>query len=104
MRLVTDGPGPGLVVIGSGYDPGWQAFDAQGQPLPVLRADAILTAVAVPAGAQEVTLRYRPQHWGRALGLAGSSLALLLLWLAFGHRRWYAAARPAGPGQDQEQA
>lgn len=86
LRLETEGPGPGLVVLSEGYDPGWRAT-AHGESLPVHRVDGLLIGVEVPPGAQIVELNYEPRLW-RA-GLAGSGLASLALiaWGYLGRKR-----------------
>lgn len=86
IALETDGPGPGLVVVSEGYDPGWSAFSGD-RELRVRRVNALLIGVEVPAGRHTVTLSYEPPLW-RA-GLAGSALSLLLLggWAAWRVRR-----------------
>ncbi len=48
-----------LLVISEAYYPGWAA-SVNGQPAPVLEADAYLLAVPVPAGNSTVELNYRP--------------------------------------------
>jgi hypothetical protein len=86
MRLETAGAGAGLVVLGSGYDPGWRAW-AGGHELTVLRADAVLLGVLVPPGKQVIELAYEPPRWRLGLGLALASLLLLLGWLVVSARR-----------------
>lgn len=79
IQLDTTGAGPGLVVVSESFDSGWRAF-AEGRELPVHRTDAFLLSVEVPAGRQQVELRYEPRFW--RVGVFGSGLALSLL-LAF---------------------
>jgi hypothetical protein len=55
----VDATGPGYLYVADGYDPHWRA-SIDGQPAPVLRANAAFKAVAIPAGRHRVTLDYRP--------------------------------------------
>jgi hypothetical protein len=48
---------PGYLLINDAWDPDWSAT-VNGQPAPVLRADFMLRAVPVPAGASQVVLHY----------------------------------------------
>jgi hypothetical protein len=48
---------PGYLLINDAWDPDWSAT-VNGQPAPVLRADFMLRAVPVPAGASQVVLDY----------------------------------------------
>jgi hypothetical protein len=48
-----------LLVLSEVDYPGWQA-QIGGAPAPILRGDGILRVVALPAGAHEVTLDFRP--------------------------------------------
>jgi hypothetical protein len=91
LRLETNGPGPGLVLVNERYDAGWQAFVGT-RALPVLRADALVLGVAVPAGHQVVELRYRPPGWDAMVAVSLGSLLLCGLWLILARRY-----RPAAP-------
>jgi Bacterial membrane protein YfhO len=73
VRIQTDGPQPGFVVLVDSYDPGWRA-QMDDQPASVLRANVAFRAVPVPAGAHTVELRYRP--FFVVVGLAISALSL----------------------------
>jgi hypothetical protein len=66
-RLSQDG----YVVLVDAFDPGWRA-SVDGRAAPVLRANLAFRAVPVPAGAHEISLRYRPTAVvaGLALSLA----------------------------------
>ena len=66
--------GPAVVVIRTPFDPNWRAT-VDGRPARLLAADHLLQAVAVPAGAHRIELRY--QDRSIAAGLAGSVLALV---------------------------
>lgn len=59
LVLEVDAPADGLVVIAEGYDTGWQAR-VDGAPATVLRANLVLRAVWVEAGAHRIELEYRP--------------------------------------------
>ncbi|MDB5096314.1 MAG: putative rane protein [Cyanobacteria bacterium RYN_339] len=79
--LDTHGAAAGLVVIGSGYSPGWRAWTADGRELPTFRADALLLAVEVPAGAQRIMLAYEPPRWRQGLAVSLGTLLVLAAWL-----------------------
>jgi Bacterial membrane protein YfhO len=86
MRVST--PVPGYAVLADAYAPGWRAtLDAR--PVPILRADGLFRAVALPAGEHTVAMEYRPAEVvaGLVLGLVG-----VLLVTAYGvvarSRKW----------------
>lgn len=70
---------PGHVVLLEAWDPGWRAT-VDGQAAPVLRANLVFRAVAVPAGRHVIEMRYRPPEVavGAALSVA-TALALVLV-------------------------
>jgi hypothetical protein len=78
VRLTT--PGPGLLVLADRDAPGWRAR-VDGGRVPILRANGLFRAVALPAGEHVVDFSYRPRAvllglaitllCGGALGLAG---------------------------------
>lgn len=85
-------PGPALLRLADQWSPDWTAA-VDGRATPVLRADYLLRAVAVPAGAHHVTFRYAPAAVRRGLLLSlGSLVAVLLL---FGLGWWQSRLRPA---------
>jgi uncharacterized membrane protein YfhO len=53
--------GPGYLLINDAWDPDWSAT-VNGRPAPVLRADFMLRAVAVPAGTSQVVLDYTAHY------------------------------------------
>lgn len=67
-------PGPSLLVISEMYTPGWRAF-VDGRPVPILRADAVLQAIVLPAGARYVELVYLPMTF--IVGAVISAVTLL---------------------------
>lgn len=101
LRYRVDTPAPGLLVTGEIYYPGWRA-SVDGVPVPLLRADYALRAVAVEAGEHEVEFRFDGGSYqrGRWLSWAGMGVILmgLLLSLAVGRRGRGATHRPAGEG------
>lgn len=76
--FVVKGGGPkAIVVFRRPWLPGWRA-SIEGRPLPVLRANLLMPAIEIPAGAEgEVTLRYRPRSL--LTGFALAALALLVM-------------------------
>ena len=73
MLLETETSASGFVVLLDGFDPGWRAR-LDGEPAPLLQANVVFRAVAVPEGRHRVELVYRPR--GLLLGLAVSVLSL----------------------------
>jgi hypothetical protein len=67
-------PGGGWLVVAQNWDPGWRAW-ADGQPVPVLRANAFQQAIALPAAARAVRMEYWPV--GLSKGLLGFATAAL---------------------------
>jgi len=95
--LTTDLDQPAVLVLADMMAPGWQVF-IDGKPRPILTADLLLRAVAVPAGNHEVRFVYRDRavRRGLILTVAGTLLALLLILSPFLRR-----LRPApNPGAE----
>jgi hypothetical protein len=67
--LRTHGERSGVVVLGDAWFPGWKAR-LDGDEVPLLRANLAFRAVAVPPGAHEIELVYRPRSLRRGLALA----------------------------------
>jgi hypothetical protein len=90
-RLAEDSPekvtveltanSPGLLVLADLWYPGWTA-QADGRPVPLLRADGLFRAVSLPAGSHRVVMRYRPISFyaGAALSAVGLLTLLVLFW------------------------
>jgi len=96
--VVTLAPGAGgWLVVNEGFDPGWRAT-IDGVAAPVVPANVAWRGVALPAGAREVRLDYRPaaaRNGFVAAGAAGGGwLALAIVALVSGAR---ARRRPDGP-------
>lgn len=72
-RWVTNSSGSGYLIVSQLYDPGWHAT-VDGQPVPVVRADEVLTAVRMPGrGRHVIVLRYRPVGFAPGLAVSLSS-------------------------------
>lgn len=68
----------GLVVFSEVYYPGWTAT-VDGQPAELGRADYVLRALKVPAGAHKVVLEFRPATVSTTNAIAYAALALVML-------------------------
>ncbi len=95
VRVRAVMPAPGLLRLADQWYPDWQAL-VDGTPAPILRADHVLRAVALPAGPHVVEVRYVTASDRRglalSLGSAAVALALLAAGLLLGRRRTAAAA------------
>jgi hypothetical protein len=80
----------GLLVLSEVHYPvGWTAT-VDGSEVELVRANALLMALEVPAGAHEVQLSFEPEGWNTARGMsrAGSLVWVVVLGLCFWqHRR-----------------
>ncbi len=84
IELEVESPGPGFVVVLQTFDSAWKA-SLDGRSAPLLRANALFQAVAVPAGRHALTLAYRPASvlWGASI----SGACVLALLAVFSLRR-----------------
>ncbi|MDP9370471.1 MAG: YfhO family protein, partial [Chloroflexota bacterium] len=87
LRVQTSTTSPGLLVLSEAAYPAWQA-SVDGEPAPILTANALLRAIPVPAGEHTVELRYESAtlQMGTVISLL-AFLGLLGLWIAAGWRR-----------------
>ncbi len=77
-RAVVDASEPAILVHNVIDAPGWSVYvDRESRPL--LRANAVLQAVAVGAGSHEVIFRYEPGVFGRGLLTTALTLGLCAL-------------------------
>ena len=81
----------GYVVVADTFAPGWRAT-VDGRPREVRRANGVFRAVAVPQGAHEIVLRYRPL--GVTVGALVSAATLGVLALLGGGARRRRRAAP----------
>ncbi len=75
VALEVETPSPALVRLADLYYPAWRV-EVDGRPAPLLRADFLLRAVAVPAGRHRVRFHFVDASLGR--GVLVSALALLV--------------------------
>jgi hypothetical protein len=87
LEARCDAGQPGLAVFNEQYDQGWSAT-VDGQPVPVLRANLNMRAIALAPGAHHIVMQYSPPGlWAGAAVTLASLLALLGLAFARGRRR-----------------
>jgi uncharacterized membrane protein YfhO len=87
VRVWVETPQPAVLILLDAFDQGWTATLESGLVLPIMRANALVRAVVVPAGLHMVTFRYEtPLLWAGA----GASLTGCLICLAMIARaRWW---------------
>lgn len=88
--VATEGATPALLVLADLAYPGWRA-DVDGRETTVHTVDGLLRGVLVPAGAHEVTFRYRPLSW-----LVGSLLTLFAAALLVPYGRYAGRCHAGG--------
>jgi hypothetical protein len=93
-RLVVRAAGPGLLVVGEGFDPGFSAR-VDGGAAPVLRVNGDRMGVVLEAGTHRVVLTHRARGLGAGLALAALAAFGLVGALVAGRRR--VAARGLTP-------
>ncbi len=64
----------GWLVLLESFDPGWRAT-VDGRPVPILRANGLFQAIAIPAGTHTVRWEYWPISW--PIGIALTLVSLL---------------------------
>lgn len=86
VRVRVDTPRSAVLILLDAFDKGWTATLDGGAELPILRANALVRAVVVPAGGHVVTFSYQTPllKAGAWASLAGVLLCLGLL----AHARW----------------
>ncbi len=77
VTVEVETPGPGLLRLGDLWYPDWTAR-VDGRKVPVLRADYLLRAVAVPAGRHRVEFRFESPAVRRGLVVSIACLVLVL--------------------------
>ncbi len=97
VELRVDSGRPGLLVVPQNWNAGWSA-EIDGRSSPVLRANYTSIALAVPAGASHVVLRFEPV--GFRLGALVSVSALALGGGVAGVDFWRGRRRRAVGGDD----
>jgi len=70
---------PGYGVLADAYAPGWGAT-LDGRPVPMLRADGLFRAVAVPPGEHDLEMEYRPASVTAGLLLGTCGLLVTVAW------------------------
>ncbi len=81
LSFAIDAPHDGVVVVSEAFYPGWEAT-VDGVAVPVFRANALVRAVPVEAGAHHVTMRFAPPDGAPLRWLALVTLLVALLALA----------------------
>jgi hypothetical protein len=81
VRIHVETPQPAVLVLLDAYDKGWTAALENGAALSILRANALVRAVVVPAGSHVVTFSYQTTLLpiGAWASLAGALLCVGLL-------------------------
>lgn len=78
LILEVDTPNPGYIVMADVWYPGWQAF-VDGEPTPILHANYLFRAVALPSGEHELKIAYQPKGFYSGAVVSGLALGGLII-------------------------
>ena len=95
VRVRVETPQPAVLVLLDAYDKGWTATIENGAALPILRANALVRAVVVPAGEHMVTFSYQTPLL--KAGAWASSAGVLLCVGLLAHARWRTHVNRSSP-------
>lgn len=93
VDLRVDAPGGGFLVLTDPYYPGWQAF-VNGVATPILRADYLFRAIALPPGRHEVRFIFVPTSLERGATLTAAGLLIAASAIVVGICAPLASRRP----------
>jgi len=96
LELEVEAPRQALLVLNDSYFPGWHAR-LDGTAVQVLRVNALVRGVLVPAGRHHVDFSYRPRSFWIGAVVSAGSFGLLIV-LACSARYTSSAARPCARG------
>jgi len=91
-------PTPAILVLADMWMPGW-SVEVDGETAPLLRADHVLRAVALPAGEHTVRFAYRDPALKQGLTVAAAGFLLIVSLLVFG--AGFARPRRGDPGTEE---
>ena len=94
VRVTT--ASPAVLLVRNPWDRGWQAT-VDGRPAPVLVADYLMQAVAIPAGTHTVDLTYHDPPVGQGAAASAVAWAGLLVALGWAWRSDRRATSSSGP-------
>jgi hypothetical protein len=89
LKVHVNAQRPGVLVLSETFYPAWRAY-VDGRPTHIYRANYLFRAVAIPAGAHEVEMRYESTAF--QVGVLVSAGTLITL-LAIGCSLWLRARR-----------
>jgi len=78
-RLRVQATGPGLLVVGEHYDPGWRASIA-GSSVPVIKTNMAALGVVLPPGPTSIDFRFVPVGFFPGIAVALGAVAVMLAW------------------------
>lgn len=84
VRLIAQGPG--YLLLTDAHYPGWRAT-VDGVVVPIVRADIMFRAVALPAGEHVVEFRFEPQSVTLGIWISGLTLGVLGVGVVWSRRK-----------------
>jgi hypothetical protein len=91
IRLAVTVDGPAFLVSSEAMYDGWTAT-VNGRAQPLLMTNGAFRGLALPAGADEITMTYRPRHFILSIALSAAATLIAAACLRRGTRRLQARA------------
>jgi len=69
---------PGIIFVSETYYPGWEAVDAHGRALQIVRTFTAFRGIVIPeAGTGQITVRFRPRSFRAGVAISSTTAVLL---------------------------
>jgi len=95
VRVRVETPQPAVLILLDAFDQGWTSKLENGLELPIMRANALVRAVVVPAGVHAITFRYETPLLKAGAGASLLGCVICLVMIAFA--RWPRRKNPGCP-------
>jgi hypothetical protein len=80
VEIAAEPAADALLILSDLHYPGWRAT-VDGEPVPLVRANYLMRAVALKPGAHTVRFEYKPRSFRIGAALSGAAVVILLLML-----------------------
>lgn len=87
ITIAVNNTNAAFLVLSDSYYPGWEAI-VNGAATPIYPTNVLFRGIAVPAGENVITFRYRPRSWQQGRLLAAGGLMLWGMMVLLSRKNW----------------